>query len=342
MRLRAEQLSSRLNNKGLEPVYLISGDEPLQVLECADSIRRFALDNRFEERVVYNTGKDFDWNTLLADAANMSLFSSKRLIELRMSDGKPGRDGAAVLTRYAVEPPADNVLVITSARLDKQVQKSKWYTALDKAGVTISVWPIDTERLPEWIRQRIQQRGKSISLPAAGLIAQQVEGNLLAARQEIDKLCLLTAGDSIDLDDVANVIADSTRFNVFELVESAMSADITRIIRMLNSLRSEGVDAAGIYGPLMWELRRLCTIAYQADNGIPLETLFQQQRVWDKRRKNAIKNTLKRHRLTSLHRLLQAAVLIDRQIKSQDREMVWDSLQSLLFAMAGKPLLAGI
>lgn len=320
-------------------MYLVSGDEPLQVLECADSIRRFALDHHFEERVVYNTGRDFDWNSLLADAANISLFSSRKLIELRMNDGKPGREGAAVLAQYANEPPADNVLLITSARLDNKAQKSKWYTALDKAGVTIAVWPVDAESLPEWIRQRVKQQGKCISLPAAGFIAQQVEGNLLAARQEIDKLCLLVNRDQIDLDDVARVIADSSRFNVFEVMESAMSGDAARTVRMLESLRSEGVDAAAVYGPLMWEYRRLCTIAYQADKGTPLEILFKQQRVWDSKRKNAIRNTLKRLRITQLHRLLRNAVMIDRQIKSQDREMAWDSLKSLLLAIAGKPVL---
>lgn len=340
MRLRAEQLSSRLNSKGLDSVYLISGDEPLQMLECADSIRRYARDNGFEERVVYNVNKDFDWNTLLADAANISLFSSKRLIELRMPDGKPGRDGSAALTEYAADPPADNVLVVTTARADRQVQKSKWYSTLDKAGISINIKQIDADRLPDWIRQRVRQQGKSISLPAAEFIAQQIEGNLLAARQEIDKLCLLAASDSIELEDVANIIADATRFNVFELVATAMNGNLARTQRMLNSLRSEGVDAAGIYGPLMWELRRLCTIAFQADNGVPLDTLFKQQRIWDDRRKLAIKKALKQHRLHNLHCLLNKAAMIDRQIKSQDREMAWDSMLALLFTLGGKPVLA--
>lgn len=339
MRLRAEQLSSRLNSKGLDPVYLISGDEPLQMLECADSIRRYALDKGFEERVVYTVNRDFDWNTLLADTANISLFSSKRLIELRMPDGKPGREGSAALAEYAADPPADNVLIVTTARADKQAQKSKWYTALDKAGVSISIKQIDAASLPGWIKQRVRQQGKSISLSAAEFIAQQVEGNLLAARQEIDKLCLLVTSDCIELDDVTNIIADATRFNVFTLVVSAMSGNLSRTQRMLNSLRSEGVDAAGIYGPLMWELRRLCTIAFQADNGVPLDTVFRQQRVWDDQRKQAIKKVLKLHRLQNLHRLLRKAVLIDRQIKSQDREMAWDSMLSLLFILGGFPLL---
>lgn len=339
MRLRAEQLVTHLNKSALAPIYLISGDEPLQVMECADVIRQQARQQGYEERIVFDAAGSFDWNSLLNEVATISLFSSKRLLELRMGSSKPGKEGGSALAQYAANPPMDNVLIITAARLDKQTQQSKWYGALDKAGVTVQVWPVDAAQLPEWIKQRIGRHGKQITITAATLIADRVEGNLLAAKQEIDKLCLLVNKPEIGADDVLAAVADTTRFDVFELIETALTADTTRTIRMLNGLRSEGVEPGNIYGILMWELRRLCTMAYLVNSGTPLEKIFADYRIWDNGRKLAIKNCLKRHPNAELHRLLRFAVQIDRKIKSSERIIVWDILQAFLLAMTGHPVM---
>ena len=340
MRLRAEQLSANLKKSGLAPVYLISGNEPLQIMECVDEIRRYARQQNFEERVVLDVEKDFDWNSLWNETANISLFSSKRLLELRMGDQKPGREGGAVLAEYAGDPPGDNVLVITSERIDKKAQQSAWFTALDKTGITVAIWPIDPEQLPDWIHQRIGKQNKKISLAAAGLLAERVEGNLLAAKQEIDKLCLLIDRSEITAEDVVSSVADSARFGVFELIEAALAGNAARTIRMLGGLRGEGVEPVEIYAALMWDFRRLCSIAHLVKSGVAIEKLFGELRIWDPKRKQAIKTTLKRHKTGKLHDLLRFAVQIDKTIKSSDKVIVWEKLQAFLLALAGSPVMS--
>lgn len=339
MRLRANQLAANLKKPGLAPIYLISGDEPLQVMECADTLRQHIRQQGFEERIIFDVTSGFDWNSLHDETAAMSLFSSRRLLELRLGDAKPGKEGSPVLTAYASSPPTDNVLIITSGKIDKQSQKSKWFTALDKAGIIIQVWPIDIAELPDWIIKRVQDQGIKISMPAAVCIAELVEGNLLAAKQEIDKLCLLISKPEITADDIHIAVADSTRFDVFELIEAALGGNPGRIIRVLQGLRSEGIELFSIYGVLMWELRRLCSMAYAVKNGVPFEKIFTDYRIWDNGRKQAIKSCLRRHHIEDLHRLFRAALKIDRKIKSSDRIIVWDIMEAFLLALAGHPLL---
>src|SRR3972149_8494163 len=339
MRLRAEQLAANLKKSGLAPIYLISGDEPLQVMECADTIRHHARQQGFAERIVFDVAGGFDWSSLLSEVATISLFSSKRLLELRMGSAKPGKEGGSILTKYAVNTSIDNVLIITAERLDKQAQQTKWYGALDKAGITVQIRPVEAGQLPDWIKQRVAMQGKQIGIAAATLVADRIEGNLLAAKQEIDKLCLLINKSEITTDNVLAAVSDSTRFNVFELIETALTANTTRTIRMLNGLRCEGVEPGNIYGVLMWELRQLCSMAYLVKTGVPLEKAFTEYRIWDNGRKQAIKNCLHRHRIDDLHRLLRFAVQIDRKIKSSDRIIVWDILQALLLTMTGHPVM---
>ena len=338
MRLRAGQLTSHLKKTGLAPVYLISGDEPLQILECADEIRHFASSQNFDERIVFDVEKGFDWNTLLDEAANLSLFSSRKLVELRMNNAKPGNEGSSVLAGYAETPPADIVLIITIGKLDKQAQQSKWFKALDKAGVILQIWPVDVNQVPAWVQQRIQQQGKTISLQAAAIIADRVEGNLLAAKQEIDKLCLLINKPEITESDILAAVTDSARFDVFEMLAVVQSGQTARAIRMLRGLQEEGVEPGKIYGAMMWEFRRLCSMAHLLASGVPMEKVFADFRVWENKRK-PYKMVLQRHRLSELYQLLRFAIRIDRKIKSSDKDIVWDVLQTFLLTLAGKPVM---
>ena len=341
MQIKAEQLSDEIKRKGLSPVYLISGDEPLQLNEAADLIRLKAREQGVEERVVLDVATGFDWNRLIEESASMSLFASTRLIELRMGSSKPGRDGGKVLTEYAEQLASDNILLITSDRLDKKVKQSKWYKSLNKVGVTIQVWQIDADCLPEWIRQRIQKYNKHITVDAAQLIADRVEGNLLAAGQEIDKLCLLIDNPEITADDVIAAVADSTRYDVFELIECAYANKTKRLLRILSGLKSEGMEPMAIYGALMWDYRRLCSMAYHFDNGLTLDKLFAEYRIWDNRRKQAINSILSRHNVKKLYELLRQANYLDRQIKSAEKHTVWDAMLTLLLAFSGVKLLQG-
>lgn len=341
MRLRAEDLAARLKQSGLSPIYFISGDEPLQIMECADAVRQHAVQEHFEERIVFDVDKGFDWNTLLHATGNISLFSTRRLLELRMGNQKPGKEGAAVLTEYTQQLPPDTVLVITSGRLDRQTQQSKWYGVLEKSAVCIQVKEISAADLPEWIRRRVQKSGKNTSLQAAALLADRVEGNLLAAKQEIDKLCLLAEGGVITEDNVIAAVADSARFGVFGMIEAAFAGDTARTTRMLAGLLEEGLDPAEIYPALMWEFRRLCSMAFAVTSGISLEKLYAEYRVWDQKRKQGIKLTLRRHTLQQLHVLFRFALRIERVIKSSDKPLAVDQLQALLLKLAGGPATTG-
>jgi DNA polymerase-3 subunit delta len=335
MQVKVEQLPDEIKRKGLSPVYLISGDEPLQLNEASDFIRHKAREAGVEERVVLDVATGFDWNRLIEENASMSLFASRRLIELRMGSSKPGREGGKVLTEYAEQLAGENVLLITCNKLEKQVQKSKWYKSLNKVGVTTQVWPIDAEKLPSWIRQRIKKHDKTITEDAAQLVADRVEGNMLAASQEINKLCLLVNNDEITVDDVVSAVTDSTRFDVFDLIECAYANETKRLLRMLDGLKSEGLDPMAIYGPLMWNYRQLCTMGFHFSNGVPLDKLFADYRIWDNKRKQAIKSILQRHDIKKLYELLKQANALDRIIKSAEKHTAWDAMLSLLLAFSG-------
>ena len=338
MRLKARQLLSFLKRNTLAPVYLASGDEPLQLMECVDIIRDHARGQDFAERLVFEVTSDFDWDTLLAETATASLFSPKRIVELRLGDSSPGKEGGAVLTQYAEKPPADTILIISAGKIDKKTQQTKWFSALDRAGVVIQVWPLTPDELPEWIRQHLSARGKTIDPQALVLLAEQVEGNLLAASQEIDKLCLLTDNAMITAADVNNAVSDNARYEVFTLLEGAMTGDARRCVRMVEGLHNEGLEPLNIQATLLWELRRVCSMASQAADGISIDRLFSEYRVWNDQRKQAIKSILRRCKPQQLHALLRQALHLERKIKSADKDMAWQALLDLLLAIAGKPL----
>ncbi|RPO60689.1 DNA polymerase III subunit delta [Pseudomonas aeruginosa] len=218
MKLTPAQLAKHLQGP-LAPVYVISGDEPLLCQEACDAIRQACRERDFGERQVFNAEANFDWGLLLEAGASLSLFAEKRLIELRLPSGKPGDKGAAILQEYLQRPPEDTVLLLSLPKLDGSTQKTKWAKALidGNAAQFIQVWPVDVHQLPQWIRQRLSQAGLSASPEALELIAARVEGNLLAAAQEIEKLKLLAEGNQIDAATVQAAVADSARFDVFGL-----------------------------------------------------------------------------------------------------------------------------
>ena len=327
MRIKTDQLSIHLKQKGLPPVICISGDEPLQMLECADQIRSFARDNGFDERLLLNVDRGFDWNQLRDATASMSLFSTKRLIELRLGGQKPGREGGAALTDFVDPPTPENVLLITMARIDKQGQQSKWYKALDKAGVTIQIWPVEADKLPAWIINRGRNMGKRISPDTAGFIADRVEGNLLAARQELEKLCLLVDTPEIGIKEVMSAVSDSARFDIFSMIELAQAGKTERILRMIRGLRNEGVEPMSIFGAMMWEFRRICSMAYEIKAGASREKVFAQYRVWQQR-KPAVNALLNRMDLQALGGLLRQATVLDRADP-------WELMENFLFRIAG-------
>ncbi|WP_298184160.1 DNA polymerase III subunit delta [uncultured Pseudomonas sp.] len=339
MKLNPAQLGKNLQG-ALAPVYVISGDEPLLCQEAADAIRAATREQGFSERLVFNADNNFDWGNLLQAGASLSLFAEKRLLELRLGNGKPSDKGAALL-EYLARPAEDTVLLISLPKLDGNAQKSKWGKALIEGAHTqfVQIWPVDAHQLPQWIRQRLAQSGLSASAEAVDMIAIRVEGNLLAAAQEIEKLKLLAEGTQIDVDTVQAAVADSARFDVFGLIDAALNGEAAHALRMLEGLRGEGVEPPVILWALAREIRLLATIAQQYAQGMPLDKAFSAARppVWDKRRP-LVSKALQRLSATRWAALLQDAQQIDAQIKGQAQGDPWTGLSLLTLNLCGQHL----
>ncbi|WP_109514670.1 DNA polymerase III subunit delta [Pseudomonas ovata] len=340
MKLAPAQLGKHLQGT-LAPVYIVSGDDPLLCQEAADAIRAAARQQGFDERQVFSADANFDWGTLLQAGASLSLFAERRLLELRLPSGKPGDKGAAALIEYCSRPAEDTLLLISLPKLDGSAQKTKWGKALvDGAQCQfVQIWPVDANQLPQWIRQRLSQAGLAATQDAVELIAARVEGNLLAAAQEIEKLKLMAEDGQITVETVQAAVADSARFDVFGLTDAVLAGDATHALRILEGLRGEGVETPVILWALTRELRALATMALQFSQGMPLDKVFSSARppVWDKR-KPLMGKALQRLSSKRWNQLLLDAQQIDAQIKGQAPGSPWSSLARLALMMAGQRL----
>ena len=336
MNIRFEDLPAQLS-QGLRPVYIISGDEPLQAGEVCDAIRQQARAQGFSEREVMHVEKSFDWEQFLAACNSMSLFAEQRLLELRIASGKPGDKGSKALQEYASNPAPDTVLLIIAGKIEKAAQNSKWYKALDAVGISVQVWPVEAKMLPQWIRRRMQARGMQPAADAVSLLAERVEGNLLAAAQEIDKLLLLYGQGAIDFTAMADSVADSARYDIYGLVDAALSGDNQRILRMLGGLKAEGAETVLLLWALTREIRTLETMAKQLEQGDRLDQVIAKYRVWPKR-KPLVSAGLRRHNSRAWLALLQRAAQVDLMIKGRKTGNVWDELLQLCLMMAGVTL----
>jgi DNA polymerase-3 subunit delta len=330
MKLRLEQLDAHLRGN-LLPVYLVSGEEPLQMAEATDAIRAAARAQGYTERAVMHVESGFEWASLLATAQGMSLFAERRIIELRIPGTKVGDEGAKTLTAYAQAAPADTLLLVTLGKPERQLPK--WLTALEGVGAFIQVWPVDHSQLPGWIGRRMQARGLQPTREAVQLLAERVEGNLLAAAQEIDKLRLLFGEGPLNADQVAEAVANSARFSSFELLDAALAGDGARAARILHGLRAEGVEPLAVLGLLLWEGRNLVSIAGEAGR-TSVDAAMAKHKVWEKR-KPLIRAALSRHPPRRWQRLLLLGARIDRQVKGQEPGNPWDELLQLALFIAG-------
>lgn len=337
MKLKPDQLKSHFAKSqpgGMAPVYLVGGDEPLQVGEACDAICARARELGYGGREVMYVETSFDWGALHAAANSLSLFSERRIIELRLPTGKAGDAGSKALVEYAQRPADDAVLLVITGKLDKAVMSSKWVGALDKVGVVMQVWPVEVRQLPAWITQRMRARGMQPDAEAASLLAERVEGNLLAAAQEIEKLFLLHGPVSINVHAIAEAVVDSARFDVYGLVDSALVGDAARTARMLHGLRGEGIEPVLVLWALAREIRSLAQMAYEIHAGTAMDQVLTVHRVWDVR-KPLIKSGLKRNTLMQWQAMLRHAGQIDRIIKGVMPGNAWDEMLQLILWMAG-------
>ncbi len=332
--LRPEQLVGQLAN-GLVSVYFIYGDEPLLVNECADAVRAASRARGFSERQVFSVEAGFDWDSLLSASDSLSLFSEQRLLELRLPTGKPGKAGAQVLRDYAARPPEDTVLLIVSGKLEAATRRSKWVQALDQAGVSVPVWPVGLRELPGWIDARMRRHDMRAGREALQLLAERVEGNLLAAAQEIEKLFLLHGPGDVSVEDIEDLVTDSARYDIYGLVDSAMAGDVAHTRRMLDGLRAEGIDPVLVLWALAREIRSLASMARDIQKGTAPGQAMAARRVWDKR-KPLVSGVLQRIRGRQWWAMLQRCALIDRIIKGRAAGSAWDELLQLALGLAGR------
>jgi DNA polymerase-3 subunit delta len=261
----------------LPPVILIAGDEPLQREESADAIRAAARAQGYTDREVFVAERGFDWDAMLSAGASLSLFASKRILELRLPSAKPGTQGAEMLSTYAKDPPPDTLLLVIAE--DKLEGNPVWAQTLERAGLMVQVWPVAPAEVPAWVRQRLKSRGFDATPDAVTLISGRVEGNLLAAKQEIEKLALLREPGTLDAEAVAEAVTDSARYDAFKLVDAALAGDVPRTVRVLEGLKAEGEEPVLILGALLRQLKELASFALDIEAGTPAQRVTSG--VWE-------------------------------------------------------------
>lgn len=340
MELRPDRLARQLASEPLRPVYLIAGNEPLLVQEAADAVRARAREEGYGEREIYDADNSFDWNTLSQGMASLSLFATRRLFDLRLPTGKPGKEGSEALRDYCAQAPSDTVLLITAQDWSK-AHAGKWSEAIAKAGHLVPVWPLKAHEFSDWLQQRLRSRGLLAEPAALQCLAERVEGNLLAAAQEVDKLALLLAagaeaprgGHAIGLIQMQQAVADSSRFDVFKLADAALAGEAARAVRMLEALRAEGEQVAGLTPMLAREIVATCQLARTVADGGNLMAAMREARIWES--KQALyRRAVERHPAARWEAFAAECGRIDALAKGRGDGDPWQRLARLLTAMA--------
>ena len=336
MQLRHDALDTHLG-KSLASLYVIASDEHLLALEAADKIRRAARANGYTEREVLVVERSFKWGELLAANQSQSLFGDKKLIELRIPTGKPGKDGGAALQEYAANLSPDNLTIISLPKLDWATQKAAWVGALQQAAVYIDIPLVERAQLPGWIGNRLAAQQQSADRPCLDFIADRVEGNLLAAHQEIQKLALLHPPGKLSFEQVQDAVLNVARYDVFKLNEAMLSGDVARLTRMMDGLKGEGEALPLVLWAVTEEIRTLLKLKSGMAQGKPVGALLKEYRIWGPREK-LMEPALRRISLSALQDALQEAALVDRMVKGLRAKAFagdpWDALSQLGLKLA--------
>jgi len=330
MKLNSDSLQTHLEQK-LLPVYLVSGDEPLLTGEAADAVRARARADGFTERESHFLERGSDWDDVRASAGNMSLFGSRRLVEIRLPSGKPGVAGNKALVALLERRDPDTVFLILTPRLDRDAQSADWVRAVEEHGAWVQVWPIDVDRLPGWLRGRCRRLKLDATDEALELLAERTEGNLLAAHQELEKLKLLVPDGKVTADTILSSVTDSARFDVFQLGEAVLAGDAERALRMIAGLRGEGTEATLVLWALTKAMRDLWNAMGNAGGGA--------KRGWV-RQSAALDKGLRRAGRLSFPALTVRAGRADRMVKGRLAGDAWDEIALLAADICGRSPLA--
>jgi DNA polymerase-3 subunit delta len=336
MQLRPDALDGHLA-KGVAPLYVITSDEHLLALEAADRIRRAARAQGYSERDVLTVDRSFKWGELLAANQAMSLFGDKKLIELRIPTGKPGKDGSAALQSYAKDLSPDNLTLVTLPKLDWQTAKAAWVASLQQAAVYIEIPSVERAQLPAWIGMRLAGQGQSVDRQGLDFIADRVEGNLLAAHQEIQKLGLLHEPGKLSVEQVHDAVMNVARYDVFKLSEAMLAGDAARLARMLEGLKGEGEALPLVLWAVAEEIRTLLKLKAGMAQGRPLGMLLKEYRIWGPRER-MMEPALRRISLATLETALRDAAQVDKMVKGLRAKQfagdAWDAMLQLALRVA--------
>lgn len=331
MQIKADQLAGSLK-RGLAPIYLIGGDEPLVLLECCDQIREAARAEGFIERELLQADGHYDWSEL-QQAATPSLFATRKIIDLRLRTGKPGQEGARVLSEWAKAPEPDMLLMVSCEQWDKSSRSSKWAASLERAGVRIDIWPVNAQELPRWLEQRMQKHDMQPDPEVLRILADRLEGNLLAARQEIDRLALIKGAGRVTVDDVMKVVADSSRFDAFALAEHMLSGNLRDGLRVAAGLKRMDTPLPLLLGALLRELKIIEAYRMAVRGGEHESMVFRRLNVWQNRQ-NTVRAAARRLDTLRLFGAFKTLSLIDRQSKGRAAGDPWQSIDKLLLQLS--------
>ncbi len=331
MKLRVDQLAAQLQKK-LAPVYIVSGDEPLQRQECVDAIREVAREHGFIDREIMDGETGFEWASVRMSSRERSLFGDPRILDLRLPQ-KPDREGQEVLSGIAGAPSEEILLLVQLPKLTAKDQQASWFQKLETQGVHIQVWPLEGDRLIRWIEHRMSTRGLLTNQSGVRLLAARVEGNLLAAAQEIEKLRILHGGEQLTDAMIREAVADNSRYDVFDLAEEILTGHLGRIRRILKGLRSEGIAPQVALWSVTRELRLANRLKRELAEGKSFDTLANTHRLWD-RHKSAMQAALGRLTSQNIRSCLLRAAEVDRIGKGLAPGDTWDALWGLCVAVA--------
>ncbi len=335
MQLKPQELTSHLKSDCV-PVYLLHGAELLLIEDSANQVRQALKDQGYDERIIFTMETGFDWSRFAGEFDSLSLFAQKKLIELRLPTGKPGVKGAEILAEIAANPATDTVLLIVCGKFEPGVKNSKWVKQISQSGIVSEHYAVAANQLLGWISQRARLYQLSIDKDAARLLAYYLEGNLLAIDQELKKFTLLGTDKSITVEHIQQGVEDSARFSIYGLVDSAIAGNLKRALRMLASLKSEGMEPVLINWALARETRSLLEMSSDLNQGNSISTVLKQHRVWNNRA-GLIESALKRLKLSDWQVIHQHTAVLDRMIKGRESSSmkadIWTEYERIIASL---------
>ena len=333
MKAHLNQLPSLVSQKKAR-LFILSGDEPLLIQEASQLLRNTLSNEGFSGRELFMIDGPFDWDSILFENNSFSLFAERKLIEIRVSSKTPGDKGAKALQELFKNSDEDTAVIVTFPKLEARVLKTKWFKDIETLSTLVQIWPVSEKDLPKWIADRIKLAGLDATTEAIAELSKRIEGNLLAASQEIERLKLTVDNRKITSDDIKESVSDNSRFDIFRLVDTVMKGDVSRSFRILEALRAEGVEPLFICNMLSRELKMLETIKFDTSHGKSLSKAIRDAGVWETR-KSLVSNVVDRLELNSIGKMLLVTGDIDRVVKGEQIGDPWTSIQDIVLAFSG-------